>query len=82
MLLENQNNDTDKQGAMDELKRPLRYREEEHNLSEWEAARLNSKTWSMEQEWNCDEFFSSETCPHLLASRTKVCESEADSFLV
>ena len=49
MHLENQNNDTNKQGAIDELKRPLRYHEEE-DLSEWEAARLNSKTWSMEQE--------------------------------
>ena len=50
MHLENQNNDTNKQGAIDELKRPLRYRVEEDDLSEWEAARLNSKTWSMEQE--------------------------------
>ena len=50
MHLENQNNDTDKQGTTDELKRPLRYREEQHDLSEWEAARLNSETWSMEQE--------------------------------
>ncbi len=50
MHLENQNKDTNKQIAIDELKRPLRYRVEEDDLSEWEAARLNSKTWSMEQE--------------------------------
>ena len=33
-----------------ETKQPLRYREDREDLSEWEAARLNSKTWSMEQE--------------------------------
>ena len=34
----------------DELKQPIRYRDDIGDLSEWEAARLNSKTWSMEQE--------------------------------
>ena len=33
-----------------EIKEPLSYREGREDLSEWEAARLNSKTWSMEQE--------------------------------
>lgn len=33
-----------------EMKQPLQYREVDDSLSEWEAARLTSKTWSMEQE--------------------------------
>ena len=33
-----------------EQKQPLQYREVDESLSEWEAARLTSKTWSMEQE--------------------------------
>ncbi len=33
-----------------EQKLPLQYREVDESLSEWEAARLTSKTWSMEQE--------------------------------
>ena len=35
---------------MAELKQPLQYHEVDDSLSEWELARLTSKTWSMEQE--------------------------------
>ena len=33
-----------------EVKQPISYREVDESLSEWERARLTSKTWSMEQE--------------------------------
>ncbi|MCS5574083.1 MAG: hypothetical protein NZ789_14200 [Pseudomonadales bacterium] len=33
-----------------EVKQPIQYHEVDESLSEWEAARLTSKTWSMEQE--------------------------------
>ena len=33
-----------------EIKQPIQYHEVDESLSEWEAARLTSKTWSMEQE--------------------------------
>ena len=33
-----------------EDKQPIQYHEVDESLSEWEAARLTSKTWSMEQE--------------------------------
>ena len=34
-----------------ELKKPVRYRDlDESSLSEWELARMTSKTWSMEQD--------------------------------
>lgn len=33
-----------------EQKQPLQYRQIDESLSEWEAARLTSKTWSMEQD--------------------------------
>ena len=32
-----------------EMKQPLQYHEVDESLSEWELARLTSKTWSMEQ---------------------------------
>ena len=50
MNLANQKTDINKQADIDELKRPLHYREDEDGLCEWESARLKSKTWSMEQE--------------------------------
>ena len=34
----------------EEVKRPMIYRGVDDSLSEWEAARLVSKTWSVEQE--------------------------------
>jgi hypothetical protein len=33
-----------------EMKQPLQYHEVDESLSEWELARLTSKTWSMEQD--------------------------------
>ncbi len=33
-----------------EQKQPLQYHEVDESLSEWELARLTSKTWSMEQD--------------------------------
>ncbi len=33
-----------------EVKRPVYSRPVEESLSEWELARMTSKTWSMEQE--------------------------------
>ena len=33
-----------------EMKQPLKYHEVDESLSEWELARLTSKTWSMEQD--------------------------------
>ena len=33
-----------------EVKQPMHYHESDESLSEWELARLNSKTWSMEQD--------------------------------
>lgn len=33
-----------------EKKQPLQYHEVDESLSEWELARLTSKTWSMEQD--------------------------------
>lgn len=33
-----------------EIKQPLQYHDVDDSLSEWELARLTSKTWSMEQE--------------------------------
>jgi hypothetical protein len=33
-----------------EVKKQLQYHDADDNLSEWELARMNSKTWSMEQE--------------------------------
>jgi hypothetical protein len=33
-----------------EVKTQLRYHDNNDSLSEWEAARLMSKTWSMEQD--------------------------------
>lgn len=33
-----------------EVKQPLQYHPVDESLSEWEAARLTSKTWSMEQD--------------------------------
>ncbi len=33
-----------------EVKQPMQYHDVDESLSEWEAARLTSKTWSMEQE--------------------------------
>lgn len=33
-----------------EQKQPLQYHEVDESLSEWEAARLTSKTWSMGQD--------------------------------
>ena len=33
-----------------EMKQRLQYHEVDESLSEWELARLTSKTWSMEQE--------------------------------
>ena len=33
-----------------EVKQPIQYHQVDESLSEWEAARLTSKTWSMEQE--------------------------------
>lgn len=33
-----------------EVKQPLHYHDSDDSLSEWELARLNSKTWSMEQD--------------------------------
>ena len=33
-----------------ETKQPLKYHEVDESLSEWELARLTSKTWSMEQD--------------------------------
>jgi len=32
------------------MKQPLQYHEVDESLSEWELARLTSKTWSMEQD--------------------------------
>ena len=50
MNLANQKTDLNKQADIDELKRPLHYREQEEALCEWESARLKNKTWSMDQE--------------------------------
>jgi hypothetical protein len=33
-----------------EVKQPMQYHPVDESLSEWEAARLTSKTWSMEQD--------------------------------
>ena len=33
-----------------EVKKPLRYENLDESLSEWELARMTSKTWSMEQD--------------------------------
>jgi hypothetical protein len=33
-----------------EMKQPLQYHEVDESLSEWELARLTSKTWSMGQD--------------------------------
>ena len=33
-----------------EVKQPMQYHQVDESLSEWEAARLTSKTWSMEQD--------------------------------
>jgi hypothetical protein len=33
-----------------EVKQPAQYHEVDESLSEWELARLTSKTWSMEQD--------------------------------
>ena len=33
-----------------EMKQRLQYHEVDESLSEWELARLTSKTWSMEQD--------------------------------
>ncbi len=33
-----------------EVKKQVQYHEVDESLSEWELARLTSKTWSMEQE--------------------------------
>jgi hypothetical protein len=33
-----------------EVKQPMQYHSVDESLSEWEAARLTSKTWSMEQD--------------------------------
>lgn len=33
-----------------EVKQPLQYHDVDESLSEWELARMNSKTWSMEQD--------------------------------
>ncbi len=35
---------------MGELKRPLQHEPVEEKISEWERARMTSKTWSMEQD--------------------------------
>ena len=33
-----------------EVKKPVRYHDLDESLSEWELARMTSKTWSMEQD--------------------------------
>lgn len=33
-----------------EVKRQVQYRDMDESLSEWERARMTSKTWSMEQD--------------------------------
>ena len=33
-----------------EVKQPMQYHSVDESLSEWELARLTSKTWSMEQD--------------------------------
>jgi hypothetical protein len=33
-----------------EVKQPMQYHDVDDSLSEWELARLTSKTWSMEQD--------------------------------
>ena len=35
---------------LDELKTQVVYRDVDDSLSEWERARMTSKTWSMEQD--------------------------------
>ena len=50
MNLANQKTDLNQQADIDELKRPLHYREQEEALCQWESTRLKNKTWSMDQE--------------------------------
>ncbi len=41
--------ETNHHNETSEIKRPLQYHEVDESLSEWELARIMSKTWSMEQ---------------------------------